>query len=62
MLAAVRHPRWATFVVIGSVVGFAFWEPLFAGATLAPLDLIEAVGHPQRAYRDVGSVTDPTSR
>ncbi len=61
MLAAVRHPRWATFLVIGSVVGFAFWEPLFAGATLAPLDLIEAVGHPQRAYRDVGSVTDRAS-
>ena len=61
MTTARRHPRWATVLVVGSVVGFAFWEPLFAGATLAPLDLIEAVGHPQRAYRDLGSVTDRAS-
>ncbi|MEM9468062.1 MAG: YfhO family protein [Actinomycetota bacterium] len=61
MTAAVRHPRWATALVVGSVVGFAFWEPLFAGATLAPLDLIESVGHPQRAYREIGSITDRAS-
>lgn len=61
MTLARSHPSWATVIAVGSVVGFAFWEPLFTGATLAPLDLIEAVGHPQRAYRNVDSVTDRAS-
>lgn len=58
---AQRRPRTVVAGVAALVIGFAFWEPLFAGATLVPTDLAWEHAHPWRAERPFGFVADKAS-
>lgn len=56
-----RRPRLALVMVAGGVLVAAFWEPLLAGATLAPTDLPRQFAHPFNADRPFGFVPDRAS-
>lgn len=59
--AAAKRPRGAVAMAVCVVLVVAYWEPLFAGATLAPTDLTRHFAHPFAADRPFGFVPDKAS-